>query len=105
MTIPAVDRAALLAALARFDQELRGQGRFARWPTAADTCAITHGGCFYPPKIIISLATGAGVHTFSGGAASTRYTNARGLITVPIGAALRAALHAAPPPASQEERS
>lgn len=96
--IPPVTPADLIAAMARFDAEYRGRGRFARWPTAADRFALSHNGRFYPPKIIISLATGVGVPTFSGGQESTRYTDVRGLVTVLIDDARREALRAANPP-------
>ncbi|RRR76568.1 MAG: hypothetical protein EI684_02805 [Candidatus Viridilinea halotolerans] len=92
--IPRTTPADLRAAMERFDRELRGRGRFARWPTQADRFALAHDGRYYPPKIIISLAAGVGVHTFSGGAESTRYTDQRGLVTVPLDAALRAQLRA-----------
>jgi hypothetical protein len=102
--IPPVSQADLIAAMATFDRDYRSKGRFARWPTAADKFALAHNGRSYPPKMIISLATGVGVHTFSGGQESTSYTDKRGLITVPIDDALRAQLRAAnQPPAQPEE--
>ncbi len=52
--------------------------------------------------MIISLATGVGVHTFSGGFESTTYTDKRGLVTVPIDDALREALRAANQPPAQK---
>lgn len=100
--IPPVNQADLIAAMARFDADERGQGRFARWPTAADRFALSHGGRFYPPKMIISLATGVGVHTFSGGQESTRYTDRRGLVTVEIDNVRREALRAAAHPKGGE---
>jgi hypothetical protein len=102
--IPPTTQADLIAAMATFDREHRGRGRFARWPTLADKFAIAHGGRYYPPKIVISLAAGVGVGTFSGGFESTTYTDKRGLVTVPIDDALREALRAAnqPPPPPEE---
>ncbi len=100
--IPPVSRADLIIAMATFDREHRGRGRFARWPTLADKFALSYEGRFYPPMIIISLATGVGVHTFSGGHESTAYTDKRGLVTVPIDDSLRAQLRAANQPPAQE---
>lgn len=68
----------------RFDQEFRGKARWARWPTAADKFALERGGKQYPVKFIISLATGVGVNTFSGGAEANGYITRRGLTVAPI---------------------
>ncbi|MEI7772604.1 MAG: hypothetical protein WCI67_21620 [Chloroflexales bacterium] len=100
--LPPVSQADLIAAMATFDAEHRGRGRFARWPTAADKFALAHQGRYYPPKIIISLATGIGVNAFSGGAESTAYTDKRALVTVMIDDPLREALRAANQPPPQE---
>lgn len=82
--IPPVDRAALEAAMDRFDQEFRGQGRWARWPTQANKFALVRDGKPYPVKFIISLATGASVSEFSGGREANSYVTRRGLTVAPI---------------------
>jgi hypothetical protein len=48
------------------------------------TSSIAHDGQRYPVKFIISLATGAGVHTFSGGQEANGYVTKRGLTVVDL---------------------
>ena len=80
--LPATTKAAMIAAMLRFDEELRGQGRWATWPTRADKFALSYRDQRYPVKHIISMATGAKVSTFSGGNESNRYAAKLGLIVI-----------------------
>jgi hypothetical protein len=82
--IPPVPKEALIVAMERFDAEFRQQTRWQRWPTRADKFALVHDGKRYPVKFIISLATGAGVHTFSGGQEANGYVTKRGLTIVDL---------------------
>jgi len=59
--IPDVDRATVLAAIRTFDRN----GVEYKW--SANKFALTYNGRPYPPKVIVSLATGLPVSAFSGG--------------------------------------
>ncbi len=76
----------VLAALEQFDRELRPTAQWTNWDRkAAQRFAIAHdNGKRYPPKKIISLATGAGVHTFSGGTEANNWLHARGFTIVDL---------------------
>ena len=78
MVLPDVDRAALKDALRRFDADLRALQEWAEWETsAAQRFALVHEGRRYPPKKIISIATGVPVGKFSGGRQSNEYLRKR----------------------------
>ncbi len=82
--IPPVPKEALLAAMERFDAVFRSQARWVRWPTRADKFALLHDGKRYPVKFIISLATGVGVNSFSGGNEANTYVGKRGLTVISL---------------------
>ncbi len=66
--IPDVSRSAVLAAMQRFDRELRGTREWAGWEeNQAPKYAIEEGGYRYPVKQVISMATHFPVSEFSGG--------------------------------------
>ena len=72
--LPDVDREALLVAMAKFDQNLRGSAESSNWETnRAQKWTVNHDGRRYPPKKIISLTTHAPVGTFNGGSGRNRY--------------------------------
>jgi len=83
--IPPVDDSAIKAALAEFDSSLRASHEFSGWEAhGAQLYAIEVDGQHYPPKKIISLATGVPVSEFSGGGPSNRYLKTRGFNVVEI---------------------
>jgi hypothetical protein len=76
--IPDVDPAALLKALATFDNELRSTPQWKDWNlNRAHHYAIRHQGRLYPVKQIISLATGVPVQSFSGGDEANAFARKR----------------------------
>ena len=69
----------MIAALDRFDNKLRSLPVWANWhEKKSQRFAISHDGKLYPPKQVITLATGCGVHAFSGGAESNSFLARRG---------------------------
>lgn len=83
--MPNVERAALEDALGRFDAELRGLPEWSGWEaSAAQKFALVHNERRYPPKKIVSMATGVPVGKFSGGRQSNGYLESRGFTVVPI---------------------
>lgn len=85
MAIPPVDRDAILRALQEFDQSWRGRKRFSDWEdSAAQKWALESDGKRYPPKQIVSIATGAPVSSFSGGPETNSYLQARSFTIVPL---------------------
>lgn len=83
MTIPQADAHAVRQALEEFDRTLRGLPEWADWEqNKAQAWVLVHDGKRYPPKKIISLATGAPVASFSGGPESNDYLSDRGF---PVG--------------------
>ena len=69
----------VIAALERFDNELRLLPSWVNWhEKKSQRFAISHDGKLYPPKQVIALATGCGVHAFSGGAESNGFLARRG---------------------------
>lgn len=69
MAVPPVDRDELLLAMRQFDHEQRDAPEWSDWESnKAHRFAIEHDGRRYPVKRVISLATGAPVSDFSGGA-------------------------------------
>ncbi len=85
MVLPDVELAVLEDALRRFDAELRVQKEWSGWETsAAQKFALIHDGLRYPPKKIISMATGVPVGEFSGGRQSNEYLKHRGFEIVAI---------------------
>ena len=85
MLLSAVERSELQEALRRFDTEFRQLEEWSRWEaSAAQKFALLHNGLRYPPKKIISIATGVPVSQFSGGRQSNEYLKARGFEVVAI---------------------
>jgi len=85
MVLPDVEPAILENALRRFDTDLRALKEWSGWETsAAQKYALVHDGLRYPPKQIISMATGVSVGKFSGGRQSNEYLKNRGFEIVPI---------------------
>lgn len=79
MILPDVERAELEDALRRFDTDLRALQEWSGWETnAAQKFALIHDGLRYPPKKIISMATGVPVSAFLGGRQSNEYLTSRG---------------------------
>lgn len=73
----------ILAALDRYDREIRPTRAGQRWEqNAAHRWAIAHAGRFYPVKQIIALATGEELRAFSGGPEANRYVEQRGVAVV-----------------------
>jgi hypothetical protein len=66
----------ILAEMQRFDAELRD--KFSAW----GTWAIEHDGKFYPPKKLLSMATGIDVDEFNGGAPANDRFKALGFSVV-----------------------
>ena len=66
--LPIVSQEQLQAVMVEFDKKFRDLPEWAAWETnAAQRFAIVQDGKRYPPKKIISLATGMPVNNFSGG--------------------------------------
>src|SRR3981189_1906303 len=88
MPIPDAPSAALLNAMARFDQDLRSAPEWAGWEqNKAHLYAIEHEGGRYPVKQIVSMASGMPVSDFSGGKASgdaNAFVSARGFEVVEL---------------------
>lgn len=85
LLLPTVDRAALEAALKRFDDAVRALPEWNRWEdSAAQKFALLHNGLRYPPKKIISMATAVPVRNFSGGQQSNEYLRRYGFEIVQI---------------------
>jgi 5-methylcytosine-specific restriction protein B len=79
MAIPKVNAEAIKLAIQEFDDSLRSSAEFASWEdNKAQAWVLIHQGKQYPPKKIISLATGLPVGKFSGGPESNDYLGERG---------------------------
>lgn len=85
MRIPDVSRDAIERALAAFDASFRDGAEWQGWEeNEAQKFALVVNGRRYPPKKIISLATGVPVARFSGGPQSNEFLAAQGLQVVRI---------------------
>ena len=86
--IPSVPNEAIHEAMARFDNELRDAPDWQGWDLKqTQVYAIDHGGRRYPPKQIVSMATGLPVSEFYGGKApgdTNAYLAARGLSIIDL---------------------
>ena len=72
--LPIVGRPEVLAALYRFDQQFRDSPAWTGWRlNSAQLFALVEAGKRYPPKEIISLATGVPIGSFPGGHQSNTY--------------------------------
>jgi len=95
LVLPDVERAVLEDALRRFDADLRALREWSGWETsAAQKFAVIHDGLRYPPKKIISMATGVPVGEFLGGRQSNEYLKNRGFEIVAIDHAVSGPLDA-----------
>lgn len=93
--LPDVERAVLVDAVRRFDSDLRARQEWSGWEhSAAQRFALVHDGLRYPPKKIISMATGVPVSAFSGGRQSNDYLKNRGFEIVAIDHAVNGPLEA-----------
>jgi hypothetical protein len=83
--IPSIERERLIEAFEEFDRTLRDKSDWVGWENnRAQKWAIDYEGKIYPPKKIISIATGHPVTGFSGGTESNEYFKQRGFIVVPL---------------------
>ncbi len=79
MIIPDVSREAITDAVKVFDFKYRDTPEWLGWERkGTQRYAIVHQGKLYPPKMIISLATGMLRSKFSGGEQSNSYLSRRG---------------------------
>lgn len=74
LRIPHVTQATIRSALDEFDRVLRGTQKWEDWETKkSQLYAISDQGKLYPPKQILSMATGVPVSRFSGGEQTNAY--------------------------------
>ena len=93
--LPMVGRENLHTAMVEFDKELRALPEWAGWETnAAQKFAVVHESKRYPPKKLVSLATGTGVNSFSGGNQTNSYLKALGVEVIRL--EHKRLMHAAP---------
>lgn len=79
MPLPPANTDALLSAMQTFDRDLRGQPDWSSWEAnRAQTYALVSEGRRYPPKKIVSMATGVPVSDFSGGPETNTFLEERG---------------------------
>lgn len=79
MSVPDVNAEVICKALKEFDQTLRSSAEWSSWEdNKAQAWMLVVGEKRYPPKKIISMATGAPVSSFSGGPESNEYLSERG---------------------------
>lgn len=79
MSLPEVSREVILKTMKRFDRDKRDDLAWQGWEEKKNQLyAILHEGRKYPPKAIISMATGVPVSSFSGGEQSNTYLRKRG---------------------------
>ena len=85
MALPDATREELIGAMRRFDEE-RASDKWRNWERDRNyDYAVVHDGRRYPPKRIISLATGAPENTFSGGVSgANRYLERRDFVVEPL---------------------
>ena len=80
MAIPKVEKQEIQKALEVFDQTLRNGAEWADWEKSkAQVWVIDEDKKLYPPKKIISLATGMSVNDFSGGPETNSYLAERSI--------------------------
>ena len=85
MILPDVEPEILEDAFRYFDQHLRTTSDWIGWESRlAQKFAVVHGELLYPPKKIISIATGLPVASFSGGRQSNDYFRRRDFKIVAI---------------------
>src|SRR5712692_2681154 len=85
MTIPATTRETLLETLEKFDRDLRSSPEWDGWETNGNyEHGIGFNDLLYPPKQIISMATGLPKNQFSGGPEANSYLTSYGFEVVPL---------------------
>lgn len=83
--IPTVSADQIKEAMKKFDEEFRNQPQFIGWESNGNQrYAIDVDGKRYPPKKIISIATGLRVSEFSGGNESNDYLKKLGFEVIEI---------------------
>ncbi len=83
--LPNVSRDELLQAIKQFDDDLRQTSEWFDWEDkTSQKYAISYENGLYPPKQIISMATGIPVSQFSGGEQSKSYLQKRGFNIIEI---------------------
>ena len=83
--IPTVSADQIQEAMNKFDEEFRTQPQFIGWESKGNQIyAIDVDGKLYPPKKIISIATGLRVSEFSGGNDSNDYLKNLGFKVIEI---------------------
>lgn len=83
--LPDRDRSSLEEAVKVFDQKFRHQQKWKDWEQKkSQLYAIDFEGSLYPPKQIVSLATGLSVRQFSGGRSTNGYLESRGFKVVTL---------------------
>lgn len=98
MALPSIDPTRIDEALAQFDREERASAKWEGWE-ARDSYkfALAKNGRLYPPKEIISLATGVANSDFSGGAEANSYLRRYGFeieaLRLPAESEVQSALH------------
>jgi 5-methylcytosine-specific restriction protein A len=98
LSIPTVERSAITLAMKEFDRELRATKEWKGWDSKkSQLYAISEGGALYPPKQIISMATGLSVGGFSGGHSTNSYLEERGFKIVRLPTERKASEYAEPP--------
>lgn len=76
---PVVSRERILEAMVMFDNEMRNTADWQGWESRGNQkYAVLNGGNKYPPKQIVSMATGVVVGELSGGAQANSYLRQRG---------------------------
>lgn len=85
MAIPRVSREKILEAIREFDSVLLPTDEWRNWENkASQVWALVHDEKYYPPKKIISIATGVSVNEFSGGPESNGYLNDLGFEVIKL---------------------
>ncbi len=83
MPIPDVAKEKIVAALDKFDREYRNDKRWIGWEQQANQkYAIVYKRKLYPPKMIISIATGISRNNFTDGEQTNGYLRARGFTII-----------------------
>ncbi len=83
--IPDEPREKIIAALEQFDINIRNTPKWMHWHNnKKQLWAIKYNEKIYPPKKIISIATGIHVNSFHGGTPSNTYLEKRGFTIMPI---------------------
>ena len=85
VSLPDVSKEALIQAMEQFDHDYRSTDEWREWDKKPNQkYAIDYNNQYYPPKMIISLATGVSRNQFSGGSQSNEFLRQRGFSIVPL---------------------